>query len=315
MFYAITHLTDYHYSGPITDSVMELRIHPRSEIGQRCIRFDLEVSPDARILNHRDYLGNTVHTFDIPAPHTELAIKAESFVEVKTPPPLPDALPYEAWDQLDKAIEEREIYDMLLPGQYTKVTPLLKQFAQEIGWGERYADPLTLLRDLNNAIYEHFDYVQDFTKADSPIDIALDARKGVCQDFTHIMLALLRQVGIPARYVSGYLYHRKGANDRSFQDASHAWIEAYVPGFMWVGFDPTNNLIVTDRHIRVCVAQDYAKASPTRGVFKGNVETKLKVRVQVTQKDDVPEDDEPLAPEIVMPHYSYQHQQQQQQQQ
>ena len=294
---------------------MELRMQPRSEVGQRCIRFNLNISPDTKILYHRDHLGNAIHTFDIPAPHTELAIKAESVVEEKTPPPLPDALPFGTWEQLDAATEDREIYDMVLAGQYTKKTPLLHQFAQEIGWGERYADPLTLLRDLNTAMYESFDYEQDFTKADSPIDIALEARKGVCQDFSHIMLALLRDVGIPARYVSGYLYHRKEDNDRSFEDATHAWIEAYVPGFTWVGFDPTNNLIVTDRHIRVCVAQDYAKASPTRGVFKGSVETKLKVRVQVSELDDVPGEDAPLAPEIIMPQYSYQYQQQQQQQQ
>lgn len=290
-------------------------MQPRSEIGQRCIRFNLDVSPETKILNHRDYLGNAIHTFDIPAPHTELAIKAESVVEVKTPPPLPESLPFSVWDQLAAATDEREIYDMLLPGRYTQQSPLLLQFAQEIGWGERYADPLTLLKDLNNAMYEAFDYEQDFTKADSPIDIALEARKGVCQDFTHIMLALLRQVGIPARYVSGYLYHRKEHNDRSFEDASHAWIEAYIPGLSWVGFDPTNNLIVSDRHIRVCVAPDYAKASPTRGVFKGSVKTKLKVRVQVSVLDDVPREDAPLAPEIIMPQYSYQHQQQQQQQQ
>ena len=136
---------------------MELRMQPRSEVGQRCIRFNLDISPDTKILYHRDHLGNAIHTFDIPAPHTELAIKAESVVEVKTPPPLPDALPFGAWEQLDAATEDREIYDMVLAGQYTKKTPLLHQFAQEIGWGERYADPLTLLRDLNTAMYESFE--------------------------------------------------------------------------------------------------------------------------------------------------------------
>lgn len=315
MYYAVTHLTDYHYSEPVTDSVMELRIQPRSADKQRCVRFNLDISPDAKVFSHRDYLGNIIHTFDIPAPHTQLAIKAEAIVEVKAPKPLPESLPQAAWNAIDEAKSDREIYDMLLPSRYTHVTPLLNKFADEINWCcERRTDPLSLLQELNAAIYEKFDYMQDVTKVDSPIDVALETRSGVCQDFTHIMLALTRQLGIPARYVSGYLHHRADYQDRSVADASHAWIEAWLPDYGWVGFDPTNNLIVADRHIRVCIASDYAKASPTRGVFKGGAETTLAVQVRVSQLDELPIENAVLAPEIPMPHYSY-HQAQQQQQQ
>ncbi len=317
MYYAITHLTIYQYSQPITDSVMEIRMQPVSNHRQRCVRFNLDVSPDSKVFAHRDYLENTMHTFNIPAPHERLAIKAEALVEVKPTATLPTALSPDAWRELDYVVEQdRDIYDMLLPGQYAQPTSLLQEFANELNWFRR-DDPLSLLLELNSQIYDRFEYRQNVTKVDSLIDVALEARSGVCQDFAHIMLAMMRQVGIPGRYISGYLFHRHDDHDhdRSDEDASHAWVEAWLPDYGWVGFDPTNNLIVTDRHIRVTVANDYASASPSRGVFKGNATTKLDVRVKVSKLDDLPVEEKPLDPEIVMPHYQLQHIQQQQQQQ
>lgn len=313
MYYAVTHLTVYKYSDPITDSVMEIRKQPRTEGNQRSLRFDLDVSPHTKVTHYRDYHGNTVHHFDIPAPHTRLAVKANAIVEIKDADPIPDAIDMSAWDALDAQAESFDFLDFLMAGQYAKPTPLLNDFADEIGVS-RYADPLTVLRNMNTAIYDAFDYTQNVTRADSPIDVALEARRGVCQDFTHIMLAMARSIGIPARYVSGYLYHQTD-QDRSDVDASHAWVEAYLPDLGWVGFDPTNNLIVGNRHIRVCIANDYASASPSRGVFKGDATTELSVQVQVSDLPEVPVDEAPLAPEIVMPQYSYYKEQQQQQQQ
>ena len=312
MYYAITHLTIYKYSEPITDSVMELRMHPRSDRNQRQISFNLEVSPAAKTFSYRDYLGNTLHTFDIPARHESLAIRSESIVEIKAPPPIPESLLSDAWAAIDEKVTDRDFFDMLLAGTYAKMTPLLAEFATEIDW-KRRDDPLSLLKELNSTIYEKFDYRQNFTQADSPIDKALQARLGVCQDFTHIMLALVRSVGIPARYMSGYLAH-SADNDRSDADASHAWVEAWLPDIGWLGFDPTNNLIVTDRHIGVSIANDYADASPSRGVFKGKAETELEVRVQVSQLDELPIQETQLTPDIVMPHYDYTSMQEQQQQ-
>lgn len=313
MYYAITHLTIYKYSDPIADSVMELRMQPRSDDNQRCPRFDLHVSPSVKTHHYRDYLGNSIHTFDIPAPHTKLAIKAEAVVEVRDNFDLPGSVSMDTWEEIDRRSSHRDFHDMLLPGKYARPTDKLQQFAQEINWG-RNSDPLTLLRELNTTIYEKFDYVQHVTRADSPIDVALEARRGVCQDFSHIMLALVRQIGIPARYVSGYLYHEKEAHDRSDVDASHAWIEAWLPDLGWVGFDPTNNLIATNRHIRVSIANDYATASPSRGVFKGTADTTLEVQVKVEKLDELPFEEEELSPEIVLPHYQFYQAQQQQQQ-
>jgi len=319
MYYAITHLTIYNYTQPISDSVMEVRMHPRNDSHQRCIRFDLEVRPKAKTFSYRDYLGNVLHSFNIPGAHEHLAVKTETVVEVKPPALLPPALPYSAWDDLDAQTRDRDLYDMLLPGEFTHPTPLLQEFATELGWG-RTTDPLTLLTELNGAIYRAFDYQQHVTKVDSPIDVALDARRGVCQDFSHIMLALARQVGIPSRYVSGYLFHRVDQNDRSDADASHAWVECWLPELGWVGFDPTNNLIVSDRHIRVSVGSDYASSSPARGVYQGVTESDLEVRVKVEMLHDIPVEEQPLSPEIELPQYDQsvtiaQQQQAQQQQQ
>jgi transglutaminase-like putative cysteine protease len=147
---------------------------------------------------------------------------------------------------------------------------------------------LSFLRQLNSAIYGWFEYVPKATRVDSPIDHALEARQGVCQDFAHIMIALVRHVRIPCRYVSGYLYPRSEGHDRSPEGASHAWVEALVPGFGWIGFDPTNDLIAGERHIRVAIGRDYADVPPTKGVFKGDSASQLTVSVRVAPSDAPP---------------------------
>jgi len=162
---------------------------------------------------------------------------------------------------------------------------------------ERRGDPLSLLKEINNAIYENFDYAPNTTRVDSPIDDALLTHQGVCQDFAHIMIALVRQLRIPCRYVSGYLYHQSESQDRSPAGASHAWIEAYLGEAGWVEFDPTNNLMGCERHIRVAVGRDYADVPPTRGVHRGEAESELRVLVTVSMVDaPKPED---LGPAMV----------------
>lgn len=281
MYYTVRHITRFRYSEPITQSVMELRMEPRSEGIQRCLGFNLTLVPNAQAHIYRDYLGNVVHHFDIPAPHRTLMITSEAQVEMKDAPELPESLPPEAWDAIESD------YDMLAASLFTHPSPLLDDLALELGV-QRRDDPLSLVRELNAAIYTKFEYGQDVTKVDSPIDDALKARKGVCQDFTHIMLALLRPLGIPCRYVSGYLYHGNTKSARSAEDASHAWLEVLLPDLGWVGFDPTNNLIAGSKHIRVAIGRDYADVPPTRGVFKGNANTELSVGVGVSLSDEPP---------------------------
>jgi transglutaminase-like putative cysteine protease len=287
MYYTIEHDTGFYYSAPISENLMELRMQPRSEGAQRCLNFDLMLRPRAKVASYRDSAGNTVHNFDIPGQHKQLVIQAKAVVEIRPLPELPERLEDSTWDALESLTSNGDHWDMLMPSQFAQSTELLAALKAELELARR-DDPLTFLRQLNTAIYETFDYVPQSTRVDSPIDHALTLRKGVCQDFAHVMIALARDFGIPCRYVSGYLYHRNN-DDRSAEDATHAWVETLLPGLGWVGFDPTNNLLAGDRHIRVAVGRDYADVPPTRGVFKGSAESKLEVAVQVTASDDPPE--------------------------
>lgn len=285
MYYSIRHITRFRYNVPIHESMMELRMQPRDEGRQRRHSFELSINPRAQVTHYRDHLGNTVHHFDIPGQHTQLIITAQAMIALTPPPPLPDILSADAWDALDQMIQQGDYWEMLSPSHFARPTDLLTDLAAELNL-HREADPLTTLRHLNTAMRDAFDYQPSGTRVDSPIDEALQKRQGVCQDFAHIMIALVRQMGIPCRYVSGYLFHRREDHDRSEADATHAWVEALLPELGWIGFDPTNDLIAGDRHIRVAVGRDYADVPPTRGVFKGDARSELSVAVQVRPADD-----------------------------
>jgi len=264
---------------------MEIRKHPRTEGAQRCLSFDLFVSPKVRIQQYRDYLGNTIHYFDAPGKHSQLQIIAQAKVETGAGPVLPDRLPHDAWQELDSMVNNGDYWEFLMPSDFAKPTPLLDSLAAELRV-ERRDDPLSVVTELNGAIYGAFEYVPKATRVDSPIDDALRARRGVCQDFAHIITALARQyLRVPCRYVSGYLFHGRFDQDRSADGATHAWVEVLLPGLGWVGLDPTNNLVAGDRHIRTAIGRDYADVPPTRGVFKGNARSELFVSVQVSLEE------------------------------
>lgn len=296
MFYAIRHFTRYRYSRPISQSLMEVRMHPRSEVAQRCFTFQLSVSPRARIFSYTDHLGNLVHHFDIPAHHNQLTIIADALVDVDPPLELPESLGPGAWEDLDDLIQSEDHWGMLMPSHFARPSEELELLARELGVAGRDGrDPLELLRNLNAEIYQSFSYVKRSTAVDSPIEDALRSRQGVCQDFAHIMISLVRNLRIPCRYVSGYLHHDAEHSDRSADGATHAWVEALLPGVGWVGFDPTNNLIAAGRHIRTAVGRDYADVPPTVGTMKGRAKTELQVRVRVTPSQAVLPPDQEFA--------------------
>jgi transglutaminase-like putative cysteine protease len=316
MFYSIRHITRFAYSSPITESVIEVRMQPRSEWYQRCLKFELTTQPRARILGYRDYTGNIVHHFDIPARHSQLKITAEATVETSPIAPLPETLSEDAWDAIDALGCSSEHWDYIQPSRFAERSEMLLRLQRELRI-ERRGDPLSLLRTINSSIYQSFDYAPQSTTVDSPIDDALAARKGVCQDFAHIMIALVRELRIPCRYVSGYLYHETDCHDRSAANATHAWIEAYLPELGWIGFDPTNNLTAGERHIRTAIGRDYGDVPPTRGIFKGLASSELSVGVQVSSTEAPPPEEEmlPVTTWIGPPINEEDYQQQQQQQQ
>jgi len=292
-FYSIRHLTRFRYSRPISESIMETRMHPRSDTLQHCLSFSLSVSPRCRVFAYRDYLGNNVHHFDIPGDHKQLIIIAESVVEQQTAPDVPAFLSSDAWQTLDDLIQTGDYSEMLLPSTFAVESPTLIELAKQLEVTRR-DDPVMLVHELNQRLFDYFEYVPKSTRVDSPIDEAIANRRGVCQDFTHTMIALLRHVGIPARYVSGYLYRGREDHDRSTPDATHAWVDVLLPYLGWVGFDPTNNLIAHHRHIRTAVGRDYADVPPTRGIFRGQTESELYVAVHVEAGEKAPELDRNL---------------------
>lgn len=290
MYYSIHHLTKFRYSVPVSESIFELRMQPRSEGAQHCLNFKLQVKPRSNVFSYRDYLGNIVHHFDVPGHHRQLMITAEALVDVQTAALIPEALGPDAWDDLRRDIAGIDLWEMLTPSQFVRTTPALTAFCEDLGLSsshqDRDRDPLQTVMDLNLALHGALAYVPKSTRVDSPIDDALNNRKGVCQDFAHIMLALVRQKGIPARYVSGYLFHRN--EDQSTEGATHAWVEVWLPRLGWIGIDPTNNVLAGERHVRTAVGRDYADVPPSRGVFKGDAEGELIVAVRVTPSDAPP---------------------------
>ena len=267
-------------------------MQPRSDGPQRCLSFQLVVQPKARVQFYRDYLGNTVHHFDVPGRHKQLSIVADALVDVQPPPALPDSLGRSAWDELDQMIAAGDYSEMLMPSHFAQSTELLEQFAQELDVESREKarerDPLEFVLNLKALLYAKIAYVPKSTRVDSPIDHALESRQGVCQDFAHIMIVLARRIGIPCRYVSGYLFHKAGDKTRSAEGATHAWAEALLPGLGWIGLDPTNNVLASERHVRTAVGRDYADVPPTKGIFKGSVESQLLVAVRVAPSDAPP---------------------------
>jgi transglutaminase-like putative cysteine protease len=298
MIYSVRHITTFGYEPAVRESVMEVRMQPRSEGRQRCLKFTLDVSPAANITQYCDSAGNTVHHFDIARSHTEVKVTAQSTVQVEA---VPAPLHSEAgdWSDLDAMTAADDYWEMMLPSEFARSSAALEQLSSELA-RERSDGPLEVLTALNEGIYRLFDYVPNSTKVDSPIEDALHTRQGVCQDFAHIMIALARSNHIPCRYVSGYLFHREenGRQDRSLEGASHAWVEALVPRLGWTAFDPTNNLIGGDRHIRVAIGRDYADVPPTRGVHKGEAASELSVAVTVSPSDAPPA--EMPAPSVVI---------------
>ena len=205
-YYSIQHLTRFDYAHPVCESAMEVRMQPRGDGNQRCLTFSLSVSPRCRVFSYRDHLANQVHHFDIPGDHRQLVVVAHSLVEQQPLGQIPNRLTPAAWQELDVLLAQGDFWEMLLPSTFAEPTEALRALAAE--WRiTRRDDPLSMLHEISRNVFNNFEYLPRSTKVDSPIDVALGAKRGVCQDFAHIMIALARMVGIPCRYVSGYLCH------------------------------------------------------------------------------------------------------------
>jgi transglutaminase-like putative cysteine protease len=321
MHYSIRHVTRFRYDAPVSESVMELRMQPRSEGPQTLRNFQITTNPRAQLYAYSDYLGNAVYHFNVLRKHGELRIEVQSVVEMADrfePPERVDDLEWSRYNTLNLSADQ---LDLVEDSKFACMSASLRDFMAARGIAKPGGDTLSALRHLNRTLHGSFDYEVGITEVHSPIDDALKAGRGVCQDFAHIMIAVARSWGVPARYVSGYLHHRRKGEDRSGEDASHAWVEAWLPSLGWIGFDPTNDTLAGERHIRAAVGRDYDDVPPTRGTYKGGAQSELAiaVSVQTTQAplrhDEFLRTARPNKPVREVPVRPDQFQQQQQQQQ
>lgn len=282
MHFRVSHTTEYKYAVPASESFAELRVWPQDNASQRIISRRLIVSPQPKVDHYVDYFGNRVEFFSIPYRHSSLSVTSEAEVETFGAKPSPAALDVSIGEARQIFNSRRyQLFEFMEPSHHVPLNQhrrIRKRFfRQEVSIGE------TLLA-LNTWIYQNFEYRSGETSISTPIADVVAQRRGVCQDFAHLMLAILRSNGIPARYVSGYIEAfdpEQTSAELVGAAASHAWVEVYLPGGIWWGLDPTNNQAAGERHIEVAVGRDYSDVAPMRGTYKGANDQKLNVIVSL----------------------------------
>lgn len=282
----ISHLTRFTYAEEATDSVNELRLTPFTNEHQSCYQHFIAVEPNAPLFSYDDYFGNRVHAFSVNAPHKQLTIRSQMTVVTKEAPVLSDGNgeAESGWDWLAGAEAQNRFAEYLLPTVYTGVTPDVAAFASAKAEGDERV--LGWLTAISNRIRREFAYEPGSTNVHTVASDMIQSRRGVCQDFAHLMIAACRSRQVPARYVSGYHFVGDLQGGNPFEQASHAWVEAFVPGIGWCGFDPTNDERIGERYVKLGHGRDYKDIVPVKGVYRGSGESRLEVQVDVSRVPD-----------------------------
>ncbi len=278
--YEIRHVSSYLYAFPARECVMMLCLKPLDMGGQHLVRFEIETKPRGSLSAEEDPFGNTRHVLNVHAEHATLEIAARSTVRPARSRPLPPGLGADAWKEIDAWRDSFLHWDFTQPSAMATPSRALAEFTNKNGIA-RGNDPLADLTRLSETLHNAFQYTPGSTSAASSIDEILSTGKGVCQDYAHVMIAVARSWGVPARYVSGYLYVSGSPEGQAWSNATHAWVECLLPKLGWVGFDPTNRSVVDERHVRIATGRDYQDVSPTRGVRQGGGDTRLEVNVRM----------------------------------
>ncbi len=284
MHFAIRFLTEYRYDAQVTDNLNALRVRPATTSTQRCDEFHTRIEPEARIARHLDYFGTEVIEFGIPAAHDHLTIDVRARVVTSNPPDPPEG----SWDSLRSAAYTDAAGEFALPWQDQPAIAGLEGLEAAIA-----ADtPLAMLERLCQEIPDRFEYRPGVTYVGSSIDELLRQQAGVCQDFAHLSLVLLRRRGIAARYVSGYLWAAPDdAGSDSLEVDTHAWVEALLPDAeeggepQWVSIDPTNRKLADASHVKIGHGRFYADIPPVKGLFIGNATSTLSAAVTLSLLD------------------------------
>ena len=277
----VSHLTTYRYDAPVSDCVLSLHLQPDDAPGQRVESSSIQADPHASITGSRDGFGNHWHLLSLRHTHDALRVHSRSRVEV-TPRPRSGGSPAGvSWDGYRELTPEPELLVFLGESTFARNSPALADFADRTGLANPDADPFSDLAGLSAAIHREFEFAPGSTTVGSPIEHVIETGRGVCQDYVHVMTALARGWGVPARYVSGYIYIADHAGTPIHQTAMHAWAECLLPDGDWLGFDPANDRLVNDEYIRVAVGRDFRDVSPIAGTYRGGPDSELSVGIDV----------------------------------
>jgi transglutaminase-like putative cysteine protease len=289
MRFKISHVTKYSYQSPASELFMDVRLSPPTDASQTVISRSLVVSPECPLIGYTDYFGNHVEQFSIISRHESLVLRAESEIETH-----PMAVPEEAmalsFSEARQVLRRDQLksFDFLHSSPGVELGPAVNRIASR--FFNSKAELGQIVHDLMAWVNSYFKYTPGSTHVGTTVDEALKLKKGVCQDYAHVMIAILRSGGIPARYVCGYIETdsqrraaaKKNAPKRLIGAAeSHAWVDLKLPNGDWYALDPTNNIPASERHVVLAVGRDFHDTSPTRGVFKGAGRTSLKATVQM----------------------------------
>ncbi|HNP55815.1 MAG TPA: transglutaminase family protein [Gordonia sp. (in: high G+C Gram-positive bacteria)] len=274
----LVHSTGFTYSAPVMTSFNEARITPRNDSRQTSVVDHVDTTPGARQFTFTDYWGTKVTVFDLHTPHDRLEVVGTAVVETENEARSEEAASVD-WVQLRHGSVVDEYDEMLQPTVYTPHHPELVEFAAAAAAG---LTPAAAAEAVVTGVYDALTYEAGTTEVHSTAIEAWRQRKGVCQDYAHISLVMLRSLGIPARYVSGYLHpHNDAGIGETVEGESHAWIEVWTGG--WWGIDPTNNKFIDDHHVSVGTGRDYADLPPIKGIYTGSGESELDVSVRITR--------------------------------
>lgn len=278
MLYSLRDVVIYEYDQPVREHVVEVRKQPLRDERQRCLNFSLELSHDARVFRYSDLLGNQVHHFNLPQALERLSIAAEAIVEVRPSERSLEKLASRHWEALEDMVLHHDCHEMRLPSPLVEPTRRMSELASAVGL-ERRSDPLSLALELNRAVHERFQLVDE----PGTLQLALDTARADSSDMAHVLTGLLRMVGLPARFVRGFV-HPDG-------ERPHAWVEVCLPENGWVGLDPVQCKPTGEGHIRVAVGRDAGDVPHVKKVFKGEAGCQVQRAVQVHPAEEPLEED------------------------
>ena len=287
MKYRITHETDFDYNAPVDVGHGQVILRPRDTPYQRCRVNDIEIQPaPASTVEREDYFGNRALIYAVQEPHHQMTVTSVSVVEL-LPPPAVSTQPGPAWDQVAAEVRRPGPHPHWRELEYVFGSNLIALSGDLTAYARESFPPgrpiVEAGLELTHRIFTDFRYDPTTTTISTPVSEVFEQRSGVCQDFAHLQIAMLRGLGLPTRYVSGYLRTFRDANDPKLvgADASHAWLALYVGDGQWVDFDPTNDQIPHEHHITIGWGRDYSDVSPVKGVIIGGGEQSIDVRVNV----------------------------------